>query len=297
MNIILDLFSFAIPMIILSWLLPKKYVLLSQILITGLFIWNKSPISLGILTFITVGNYYVLHYSNFSEKIKIGFSLFFLIVLIFTVKIVIAIDQDWIVPLGISYYSFRNIHYTLEYYKGKIKNESWLFYFAYNFFLPVFIVGPINRYPEFVKDWRRRRFDVAYISTGLQRILFGTSKIIIVGNYLLTFKAKLFIENTLLQEYADLTKSIKTKENSDESIHKENFIKFLSDSRDWAFSYIENVQKGLTKFVNDVDADVSYFDEYGDALSMSRPDYPLMKNISKAYKESKTLLPEDEIKQ
>ena len=108
--------------------------------------------------------------------------------------------------------------------------------------------------------------------------------------------ARLFIENTLLQEYADLTKSIKTKENSDESIHKENFIKFLSDSRDWAFSYIENVQKGLTKFVNDVDADVSYFDEYGDALSMSRPDYPSMKNISKAYKELKTLLPEDEIK-
>jgi hypothetical protein len=57
------------------------------------------------------------------------------------------------------------------------------------------------------------------------------------------------------------------------------------------------VQKGLTKFVNDVDADISYFDEYGEALSMSRPDYPSMKNISTAYKELKTLLPEDEIKQ
>ena len=107
---------------------------------------------------------------------------------------------------------------------------------------------------------------------------------------------RLFIENTLLQEYVDLTKSTKTKENSDESIHKENFIKFLSDSRDWAFSYIESVQKGLTKFVNDVDADLSHFDKYGDAVSMSRPDYPSMKNISKAYKELKTLLPKDEIK-
>ena len=106
---------------------------------------------------------------------------------------------------------------------------------------------------------------------------------------------RLFIENTLLQEYVDLTKSTKTKENSDESIHKENFIKFLSDSRDWAFSYIESVQKGLTKFVNDVDADVSHFDKYGEAVSMSRPDYPSMKNISKAYKELKTLLPEDKI--
>jgi hypothetical protein len=108
--------------------------------------------------------------------------------------------------------------------------------------------------------------------------------------------SKLFIEKTLLQEYVDLTKSTKIKEELDDSIHKENFIKFLSDSRDWAFSYIESVQKILTKFVNDVDADISHFDEYGDALSMSRPDYPSMKNISKAYKELKTLLPEDEIK-
>ena len=133
-------------------------------------------------------------------------------------------------------------------------------------------------------------------------IVFATLSICFAVSYLLVLRqsvklkkdiARLFIENTLLQEYVDLTKSIKTKEDSDESIHKENFIKFLSDSRDWAFSYIESVQKGLTKFVNDVDADVSHFDEYGEALSMSRPDYPSMKNISKAYKELKTLLPEE----
>ena len=136
-------------------------------------------------------------------------------------------------------------------------------------------------------------------------IVFATLTVCFALSYMLVLKqsiklkkdiSKLFIENTLLQEYVDLTKSTKTKEDSDESIHKENFIKFLSDSRDWAFSYIESVQKGLTKFVSDVDADVSHFDEYGDALSMSRPDYPSMKNISKAYKELKTLLPEDEIK-
>ena len=133
-------------------------------------------------------------------------------------------------------------------------------------------------------------------------VVFATLSVCFALSYILVLKqsiklkkdiSKLFIENTLLQEYVDLTKSTKTKEDSDESIHKENFIKFLSDSRDWAFSYIENVQKGLTKFVSDVDADVLHFDEYGDALSMSRPDYPSMKNISKAYKELKTLLPEE----
>ena len=137
-------------------------------------------------------------------------------------------------------------------------------------------------------------------------VVFATLTVCFALSYMLLLKqsiklkkdiSKLFIENTLLQEYVDLTKSTKTKEDSDESIHKENFIKFLSDSRDWAFSYIESVQKVLTKFVNDVDADVSHFDEYGDAISMSRPDYSSMKNISKAYKELKKLLPEDGIKE
>ena len=84
------------------------------------------------------------------------------------------------------------------------------------------------------------------------------------------------------------------KDEKDNDVHKENFIKFLSDSRDWAYQYIEDVQSGLNKFVDTVDADIAYFDEYGDVLSVERPDYAAMKNISKAYKELKTLLPVEE---
>jgi hypothetical protein len=101
---------------------------------------------------------------------------------------------------------------------------------------------------------------------------------------------------TLLVAYSKIEifiASQKEKE-SDNDVHKENFIKFLSDSRDWAYEYIETVQSGLNKFVSDVDADISHFDEYGDVLSMSRPDYNAMKNISNSYKELKKLLPVEE---
>ena len=121
--------------------------------------------------------------------------MLFLALLLLAIKISIAIDPNWAVPLGISYYAFRNIHYTLEFFKGKIKNPNILFYLAYNFFLPVFIIGPINRYANFVKDWQRRRFNHYYVSDGLQRILYGLSKIVILGNYFFTLKAKYFIEN------------------------------------------------------------------------------------------------------
>ena len=78
-----------------------------------------------------------------------------------------------------------------------------------------------------------------------------------------------------------------------ETIHKENFIKFLSDSRDWAYQYIEDVQKGLNKFVTEVDRDIDYFDKYGGVVPSS-PNTDILKRISTSYKELKQLLPEDE---
>ena len=137
-------------------------------------------------------------------------------------------------------------------------------------------------------------------------VVFATLSACFFASYLLVLNKsiklkkdlkKVFIEKSLLQEYVDTVKSLKEKETSDDLVHKENFIKFLSDSRDWAYKYIEDVQKGLNSFVSDIDPVISHFDEYGDTISMSRPEYSSMKNISKAYKELKKLLPQDEIKQ
>jgi hypothetical protein len=83
------------------------------------------------------------------------------------------------------------------------------------------------------------------------------------------------------------------QQDSDSDVHKENFIKFLSDSRDWAYLYIEDVQKGLSKFVNEIEPEIEYFDEYG-IVGEAYPHYHSMKKISQEYKELKKLLPEEE---
>ena len=54
---------------------------------------------------------------------------------------------------------------------------------------------------------------------------------------------KLFLENEGLKEVIFQNKNIDSQ--SEDGIHKENFIKFLSDSRDWAFEYIETSQKTI----------------------------------------------------
>lgn len=98
------------------------------------------------------------------------------------------------------------------------------------------------------------------------------------------------MEDALIEAYK--ISLLNTSEMNDQA--REDFIKFISDSREWAFDYIEDVQQGLGKFVSEVDPYISHFDEFGDVLSTSRPDYETLKQISKSFKELKSLLPKEE---
>jgi len=94
------------------------------------------------------------------------------------------------------------------------------------------------------------------------------------------------IENLLLSQFSmNTNKTEKDKSNED-------FLKFVSDSRDWAYQYIEEVQETLNKFITDLEPEINYFKEYGDLGSMA-PNYYSMKKIMGAYEELKKLLPEE----
>jgi hypothetical protein len=109
--------------------------------------------------------------------------------------------------------------------------------------------------------------------------------------------SKLYVDNAVMQEYIDIIKSNEPNNISNEFTDKENFIKFLSDSRDWAFKYIEDVQSGLKEFIDAVDPDLSYFDKYGEVGS-AYPHYDSMARINNSYKKLKELMPkEEEIKE
>jgi hypothetical protein len=103
---------------------------------------------------------------------------------------------------------------------------------------------------------------------------------------------KLYVDNFTLEEYIKTIKNLK-EDKTDQQIHQENFLKFLSDSRDWAFNYIEEVQSGLNKFVSDIEPEINYFREYGDLMAM-QPNYYSLKKITEAYEELKNLLPKEE---
>ena len=120
--------------------------------------------------------------------------------------------------------------------------------------------------------------------------------VLVVRNIKLSLKVS-SMSKSLLQSEVDknilaeklFESSARNLMQKDES--SEAFLKFVSDSRDWAYQYIEGVQSSLDSFITDVDPEIAYFDEYGIASS-AYPHYHSMKKISGAYKELKKLLPD-----
>ena len=137
-----------------------------------------------------------------------------------------------------------------------------------------------------------------YLALFSSLLVFAISYFVVLSKLIVTKKnlSKIYVDNFALEQYIKLLQDSKSN-STDQEVHKENFLKFLSDSRDWAFNYIEEVQGGLNKFVSNVEPEINYFKEYGDIGSMS-PNYNSMKKITEAYEELKKLLPteEEEIK-
>jgi hypothetical protein len=78
-----------------------------------------------------------------------------------------------------------------------------------------------------------------------------------------------------------------------ESIEKsEGFLKFISQSRDWAFDYIEQVQAALIEFKNRVEPQILYAKTYGTTTGES-PHTIIIDRISDAYDELAKIMPED----
>jgi hypothetical protein len=128
----------------------------------------------------------------------------------------------------------------------------------------------------------------------IESILVGTFvflTLLFLSLYLVQIKKnRAILANTL--KLLIMQESLNSENKTDKEQADEAFLKFVSDSRDWAYQYIDEAQESLNKFITDIEPEIAYFDEYGIASS-AYPHYHSMKKISGAYKELKKLLPDD----
>ena len=82
-------------------------------------------------------------------------------------------------PLGISFYTFQQISYIVDTYRGETKDYSFLEYAAFVTFFPQLVAGPIVMHDELIPQFRdesRRRYNADYFSEGLYYFSIGMFK-------------------------------------------------------------------------------------------------------------------------
>jgi len=99
-----------------------------------------------------------------------------------------------ILPVGISFYTFQTLSYTIDIYKGNLKpTSSFLNFAVFVSFFPQLVAGPIVRAKEFLPQIERGvRFDKREIHDGLQIFLFGMVKKVLIADRLAFFVDKVF---------------------------------------------------------------------------------------------------------
>ncbi len=85
-------------------------------------------------------------------------------------------------PIGISFYTFRGISYTVDIYRGKVAAEKNPITFgAFLLMFPCLMFGPIVRYTDLAAAFQKRQHSWENFYLGLRRFIIGLAKSVILG--------------------------------------------------------------------------------------------------------------------
>lgn len=88
-----------------------------------------------------------------------------------------------VLPLGISFYTFKNASYLIDVYKNKVNPEkNFINYFTYIAMFPSLIQGPIVRYKDI--DLKDKKISFDNFAMGVERFIIGLSKKVILADTL-----------------------------------------------------------------------------------------------------------------
>ena len=99
-----------------------------------------------------------------------------------------------ILPVGISFYTFQTLSYTIDIYRGKIApTHNIIAYFAFVSFFPQLVAGPIERASHLLPQFlQRKNFDLEQAKDGLRQILWGLFKKTVIADNLAPYVDKIF---------------------------------------------------------------------------------------------------------
>ena len=95
-----------------------------------------------------------------------------------------SVTMDIILPVGISFYTFQALSYTIDVYQKKLPaSHDIIDFFAYISFFPQLVAGPIERATNLLPQFQRqRRFDYAKAVDGIRQMLRGFLKKLVIAD-------------------------------------------------------------------------------------------------------------------
>jgi D-alanyl-lipoteichoic acid acyltransferase DltB (MBOAT superfamily) len=99
-----------------------------------------------------------------------------------------------ILPVGISFYTFQTMSYTIDIYRKKLKpTNDFIAFAAFVSFFPQLVAGPIERATHLLPQfYNKRQFNYTSAINGLQQILWGLVKKIVIADSCAIYANQLF---------------------------------------------------------------------------------------------------------
>lgn len=144
-----------------------------------MLLWTSILVNLGFLGFFK-------YYNFFLDNFITAFSFFG--------NDIQANGLDIILPVGISFYTFQTLSYTIDVYKGKLEPTSNLIAFAaFVSFFPQLVAGPIERATNLLPQfYKKREFSYDGAVDGLKQILWGMFKKVVIADNAAQFANEIF---------------------------------------------------------------------------------------------------------
>jgi D-alanyl-lipoteichoic acid acyltransferase DltB (MBOAT superfamily) len=132
-------------------------------------LWTSISVNIGFLAFFK-------YYNFFVEEFVAVFSMFG--------REIQANSLNIILPIGISFYTFQTLSYSIDIYKRKLEpSRDFISFSAFVSFFPQLVAGPIERASNLLPQFlRQRTFDYSNAVMGMQQILWGLFKKMVIAD-------------------------------------------------------------------------------------------------------------------
>lgn len=165
---------------VVDWFLGKWMAKTEQKNKRVLLLVASLVVNLGMLSFYKYGNFLLENFTWLMGQVGVEY---------------VPPKMDIVLPVGISFYTFQTLSYTLDIYRGKMKPwTSFLDYALYVTFFPQLVAGPIVRAIDFLGQCATpRRATSAQLSWGLTLLVIGLfEKVVIADGLLAPISEKLY---------------------------------------------------------------------------------------------------------